>query len=41
MKSSHDLCKRAKRPSLTFAETAEVAFEYGPLGVRKLASFAR
>lgn len=31
---SHRLCKRAKVPSLTFAETMETAFRFGPKAFR-------
>lgn len=41
VQTSHGVCKRAKIPSLGFAETAEKAFETGPFAVRKYANFAK
>ncbi|XP_031616811.1 proton-coupled amino acid transporter-like protein CG1139 [Contarinia nasturtii] len=41
VKTSHEVCKKAKVPSLGFAETAEKVFETGPLFLRKYATFAR
>ncbi|XP_033323013.1 proton-coupled amino acid transporter-like protein pathetic isoform X2 [Megalopta genalis] len=39
--SSHVLCKRTKTPQMTYAETAEAAFLYGPKPVRPLANVSR
>lgn len=41
VKTSHDVCKKAKIPSLGFAETAGKVFECGPPGARKWANFAQ
>ncbi|GLH03888.1 Proton-coupled amino acid transporter-like protein pathetic [Gryllus bimaculatus] len=41
VKSSHIVCKKAKKPSLTFAETGEQAFATGPQSFRKFAGFAK
>ncbi|XP_063236029.1 proton-coupled amino acid transporter-like protein pathetic [Bacillus rossius redtenbacheri] len=41
VKSSHELCRRTKTPSMTFAETAEMAFKSGPPQVQKLSNFTR
>ncbi|XP_043267334.1 proton-coupled amino acid transporter-like protein pathetic [Venturia canescens] len=41
VKSSHVLCKRIKTPSMTYAETAQAAFQCGPPSLRKYANFAR
>lgn len=39
--TSQKSCKRNKIPVLGFAETAENVFANGPIGVRKLAGFAK
>jgi hypothetical protein len=41
VKSSQELCKRQKIPSLDFAETAEAAFKNGPLALQKFSTAAR
>ncbi|XP_067012756.1 proton-coupled amino acid transporter-like protein pathetic [Anabrus simplex] len=41
VKSSHLVCFKAQRPSLTFAETAEMAFSTGPESFKKWAPFAK
>lgn len=41
VKTSQEVCKKARVPCLGFAETAEKVFETGPMGTRKYASFAR
>ncbi|XP_055313263.1 proton-coupled amino acid transporter-like protein pathetic [Sitodiplosis mosellana] len=41
VRTSHEVCKKAKVPALGFAETAEKVFETGPLGARKYSRFAR
>ncbi|XP_076296414.1 proton-coupled amino acid transporter-like protein pathetic [Lasioglossum baleicum] len=41
VRSSHVLCKRTKTPQMTYAETAEAAFRYGPKPVRPLANISR
>lgn len=41
VKTSHGVCRKAKVPSLGFAETAEKVFETGPPALRKYANFAR
>lgn len=41
VRSSHVLCKRTKTPQMTYAETAEAAFLYGPKPVRPLANISR
>lgn len=41
VKTSHDVCKKAKIPSLGFAETAGKVFECGPPAARKWANFAQ
>lgn len=41
VKTSRQVCRKAKVPSLDFAGTAEKVFETGPPGMRKYASFAR
>lgn len=41
VKSSQELCRRQKIPSLDFAETAEVAFQSGPLALQKFSAAAR
>jgi len=41
VKSSQELCRRQKIPSLDFAETAEAAFSSGPLALQKFSTAAR
>lgn len=41
VKTSHDVCKKTRIPSLGFAETAGKVFESGPAGARKYANFAK
>ncbi|XP_043254423.1 proton-coupled amino acid transporter-like protein pathetic [Colletes gigas] len=41
VRSSHVLCKRTKTSSMTYAETAEAAFLYGPKSVRPFANISR
>ncbi|XP_031834494.1 proton-coupled amino acid transporter-like protein pathetic isoform X2 [Nomia melanderi] len=41
VRSSHVLCKRTKTPQMTYAETAEAAFLYGPKPVRPFANASR
>lgn len=41
VKTSHEVCKKTKVPSLSFAETAEKVFEIGPPALRKYSYFAR
>ncbi|KAJ8897487.1 hypothetical protein PR048_002834 [Dryococelus australis] len=41
VKSSQDLCRRTKTPSMTFAETAEYAFKSGPPATKRLSNFSR
>ncbi|CAD7012211.1 proton-coupled amino acid transporter-like protein pathetic [Ceratitis capitata] len=41
VKTSQDLCKEVRVPSLSFAETAEKAFEFGPKRLRSWSNFAR
>ncbi|XP_054003935.1 proton-coupled amino acid transporter-like protein pathetic [Hylaeus anthracinus] len=41
VRSSHVLCKRTKTPKMTYAETAEAAFLYGPKPVRPFANASR
>lgn len=41
VKTSHDVCKKAKIPSLGFAETAGKVFECGPPLARKWSNFAQ
>ncbi|XP_078045238.1 proton-coupled amino acid transporter-like protein pathetic [Augochlora pura] len=41
VRSSHVLCKRTKTPQMTYAETAEAAFLYGPKPVRPFANISR
>lgn len=39
--TSQGVCRKAKIPSLGFAETAEKVFEHGPPASRKYASLAK
>lgn len=41
VKSSQDLCRRQKVPSLGFSETAEAAFKCGPPGLQKFSTAGR
>lgn len=41
VKTSQEVCKKAKIPSVCFAEIAEKVFEMGPPAIRKYAPFAR
>ncbi|XP_076628250.1 proton-coupled amino acid transporter-like protein pathetic [Colletes latitarsis] len=41
VRSSHVLCKRTKTSSMTYAETAEAAFLYGPKSARPFANISR
>lgn len=41
VRTSHQVCKKAKVPSLGFAETAEKVFETGPMNLRKYSYAAR
>jgi hypothetical protein len=41
VKSSQELCRRQKIPSLDFAETAEAAFLSGPVALQKFSETAR
>ncbi|XP_055858843.1 proton-coupled amino acid transporter-like protein pathetic isoform X2 [Episyrphus balteatus] len=41
VKTSHDICQKAKVPYLGFAETAEKVFENGPKKLRPWANFAK
>ncbi|GFG35003.1 hypothetical protein Cfor_01107 [Coptotermes formosanus] len=41
VKSSQELCRRQKIPSLDFAETAEAAFKDGPVALQKFSKTAR
>lgn len=41
VKTSHEICRVAKCPSLGFAETAGKVVEYGPVKLRPLANFAK
>lgn len=41
VKTSHDICKVARVPSLSFSETAEKVFEYGPQPLRSWSNFAK
>ncbi|KAG4076176.1 hypothetical protein HA402_014725 [Bradysia odoriphaga] len=41
VKTSHDICKKAKIPSLGFSETAEEVFRHGPPALRGWSKFAR
>lgn len=41
VKTSHDICKKAKIPSLGFSETAEEVFRHGPPALRGWSRFAR
>ncbi|KAF5271192.1 hypothetical protein FQR65_LT05336 [Abscondita terminalis] len=41
VRASHEICRRAKIPSLGLAETCGGAFEYGPKSVRKFATSVR
>ena len=41
VKSSQELCRRQKIPSLDFAETAEAAFSSGPPAIQKFSTAAR
>lgn len=41
VKCSHELCARAKVPSMGFAETAGTAFKYGPEKLRGMSKFAK
>lgn len=41
VRSSQVLCKRTKTPKMTYAETAEAAFLYGPKSVRPFAHASR
>lgn len=41
VKCSHELCTRAKIPSMGFAETAGAAFKYGPPKLKPLSNFAK
>ncbi|KOC59052.1 Proton-coupled amino acid transporter 4, partial [Habropoda laboriosa] len=41
VRSSHVLCKRLKRPQMTYAETAEAAFLSGPKSLRPFANASR
>lgn len=41
VKTSHQVCRKAKVPSLGFAETAEKVFETGPMSIRKYSNSAR
>ncbi|XP_034187798.2 proton-coupled amino acid transporter-like protein pathetic [Osmia lignaria lignaria] len=41
VRSSHVLCKRTKTPQMTYAETAEAAFLYGPKPVRPFSNVSR
>ncbi|XP_018329905.1 proton-coupled amino acid transporter-like protein CG1139 isoform X2 [Agrilus planipennis] len=40
VKSSHEICRRSRTPSLGFSETAKTAFEYGPQSIKQWAPFA-
>lgn len=39
--SSHELCRRLQRPSLSFSEVAFTSFETGPIGLRRYSRVAR
>lgn len=41
VKTSHAVCRKAKIPSLGFAETAGKVFEHGPAATRRYAAFAQ
>ncbi|KAG6459550.1 hypothetical protein O3G_MSEX011441 [Manduca sexta] len=41
VKTSQEVCVDAKKPSMSFAETCEAAFTYGPKGVRKWGHFVK
>ncbi|XP_005185482.1 proton-coupled amino acid transporter-like protein CG1139 [Musca domestica] len=41
VKTSHNICRDAKVPFLSFSETAEKVFEYGPKPLRPWANFAK
>lgn len=41
VRTSQEVCRKAKIPSLSYAETAEKVFEIGPHHFRKYSSFAR
>ncbi|XP_065368522.1 proton-coupled amino acid transporter-like protein CG1139 [Calliphora vicina] len=41
VRTSHNICKDARVPSLSFSETAEKVFEYGPTPLRPWANFAK
>ncbi|KAM7343989.1 proton-coupled amino acid transporter-like protein acs isoform 2-T5 [Cochliomyia hominivorax] len=41
VKTSHNICRDARVPSLSFSETAEKVFEYGPKPLRPWSNFAK
>lgn len=41
VKTSQEVCRRSKIPSLGYTETAEKVFEIGPHGTRKYAPLIR
>lgn len=41
VRTSHEICKKAKIPSLGFSETAEEVFRHGPPALRPWSKFAR